>query len=188
MGPPRVAVSATDARISPHGSSSRTSSPGLCGPSSLGPSVTTQSVSRSLGTPGTRSAGATGAPSTIGRGRQRLAARGLRCARVGGPQPGQGGVEEPDEADGVGTRGRACVPTRVTEQGGVEREATEEHPAVGAHVQDGRAQREVVHAAATGDLQRGRGLADDGAGLVGGQRALRDEPREGLPDGCSDTT
>ena len=66
----RATPSPPVARISPHGSSSRTSSPGLCGPSSFGPSVTTHSVSRSLGTPGTRSAGATGEPSTTRRRRE----------------------------------------------------------------------------------------------------------------------
>ncbi len=53
LGRPVRAVVGSVAVIVPHGSSSRTSSAGLCGPSSLGPSVTVHRVSRSFGTPGT---------------------------------------------------------------------------------------------------------------------------------------
>src|SRR5450756_654182 len=65
-GPPGTPGLSGSARlIAGHGARSRTSSPGLCGPSSCGPRVTAHRVSRSLGTPGTRSEGGTGAPLTL---------------------------------------------------------------------------------------------------------------------------
>ena len=135
-GPPSADGSGTDVRISPHGSSSRTSSPGLCGPSSFGSERDDAERVEVVGHAGDQVGGRA-------RGRRRRSGPagsvsppgGLRGARVGRPEPGEGGVEQPDQADGVGSRGGPGVAAGVAEQGRVERETAEQHPSVGAHVQ-----------------------------------------------------